>query len=324
MGIKGLSKFIKTKAISRPVSAATVVADRPAVWGVDCEYFLYKAQAAGLSPLTVIASLIVRIRQLGAEPIVIFDGSPSKAKTAVVTQRQAARAAVRARTEEIRTELTTIPTLSEAERGAREVEIAELRATAPTVSRADRNQVKQFLYAAGVLGVTAEEEADDLLGFLARRGDIAAVVSADFDMLARGVPRLIVPETADATVLTQIDLADILRTQRITYEQFVEACVLMGSDYSPAGWTGLYPTVALHTIRGAAGWLADIDDADVRAGLEAAAALLRGDGVEWGSALLDERQMEKWVAGAPAKEPGPMASFFAENRWPLTWRPALC
>lgn len=320
MGIKGLSKFIKAKAICRSVSAL----DRPAVWGIDCECFLYKAQAAGLSPLTIIAGLIVRIRQLGAEPIVIFDGAPSKAKAAVVAQRQVARAAARVRTEEIRTELTTIPTLTEAERGEREVEIAELRATAPSVCRAVRNQVKQFLYAAGVLGITAAEEADDLLGFLARRGDITAVVSADFDMLARGVPRLIVPETADATVLTQIDLADILRTQRITYEQFVQACVLMGSDYSPAGWTGMYPTVALHAVRGPSGWLADVSDPSVRAGLEAAAAILRGDGVEWGPALLDERQLVKWEAGAPAKEEEPMSRFFAENRWPLTWRPALC
>lgn len=321
MGVFGLESYLKGKhgsRVRRPVSWTPGSVPAGTRWAVDVACLLYRAEAAGFSPLTVVASLIVRIRRAGAEPIFIFDGRSSAAKTAVVEQRRVARTAARERTAALEEELATTPDLSEAERGDREVEIAALRAAAPTVRRSAVGEIKRFLYSAGVLGVTAAGEADDLLGWLARNGEVAAVISTDFDMLARGVPVLLVPDTPDATVWSQFELSAVLGTLRLTYDQFVAACTLMGSDYMPRP-AGMSVGLAIERarIRGADGALEDVSGAAV------ARALLRGDDMAWGPSLLDERQLEKWAAGAPAREVEAMDRLFVENMWPLDWRPFL-
>lgn len=329
MGIQGLSGYFKRAlgaAVRRPmvwttatVTTATETRER---WAVDVGGILYKAESVGLSPLTVVASLIVRIRRMGIEPIFVFDGRKQVvAKTEVVEQRRAARTAARERTAMLEEELATTPHLTEAERGEREVEIATLRAAAPTVRRDTWNEVKQLLYAAGAVGLRAVSEADDLLGWMARTGVVTAVVSGDHDMFARGVSVVLVPETADCTVWSRIELPSVLASLRLTYPQFVRACVEMGCDYSPPRWRGRSPQDAIAWARAGGDWASL--PADLRAILERAEALLQGVGIEWGPSLLDERQLEKWSRGAPPREPAAMDRLFVENMWPLDWRPWL-
>ena len=322
MGIHGLASYLKWKvggSVRRPVQWSAPAGSR---WAVDCACLLYKAESAGLSPLTVIASVIVRIRRAGAEPVFFFDGrSAPTEKSAVQEKRRAARTAARERTAALTEELATSITLTVAERGEREVEIAALRAAAPSVGRSVTGTIKQFLYSAGVLGVTATGEADDVMAWLVRRGEVSAVVTTDYDMLARGVGRMLVPENPDATVWSQIDLTDVLGVLRIGYEPFVRACVAMGCDYSPAGWRGTLPAVALTWARTGENWsgLVRAGETVDEAGLRRAEDMLRGEGVTWES-LLDERQREKWAGGVPAKEPDAMEAYFAEYRWPAEWR----
>jgi 5'-3' exonuclease len=319
MGINGLESYLKGKyagRVRRPVSWIPSSIPAGTRWAVDVAYLLYRAESAGFSALTVVASLIVRIRRTGAEPVFIFDGRSSPAKAAVVEQRRVARTAARERTAVLEEELATTSDLTEAERGDREVEIAELRAAAPTVRRSAVSEVKRFLYSAGVLGVTAAGEADDLLAWLARNGVVSAVISRDFDMLARGVSVMLVPETPDATVWSQFELSAVLGALRLTYDQFAVACTLMGSDYMPRP-AGMSVGLAIEQARS----LGDVALEDV-SGASAAIALLRGDDMVWGS-LLDERQQEKCAAGAPARESEAMDAHFVEKRWPGDWRPFL-
>jgi hypothetical protein len=315
MGIHGLSGYLKWKTarVRRTVTWAPGTEAAGTRWAIDCSPILYKARGAGLSQISVMASLIVRIRRAGAEPIVIFDGRAPAAKREVIERRQVARAAARERVAVLEAEMAARPDMTVAERGEREVEIATLQATAPTVTRVDRDNVKQFLYAAGVLGITAAGEADDLLAWLARTGAVSAVVSGDYDMLARGVPVLVVPETPDTSVCMRIELSAVLSELRITYPAFLVACARMGSDYAATGRAETPVAAALERAR--AGDTGDDIAAEI--------AMLRGDDVIWGPRLLDERQMAKWAAGAPSMEPEPMERLFAAHGWPREWRAQL-
>jgi hypothetical protein len=206
--------------------------------------------------------------------------------------------------------------LTSSERVDKEGQVAALQAKTPIVNRGDRDELKRFLYAAGVLFVTATGEADDLLAYLARERHISAVVSTDMDMLARGVPLLIVPDTADATVMTEIALTSVLAALRLTQSQFLDACLLMGSDYAPVRWRRYEPAVAVEAARKG---LWDISGgALIVAAAAPAAGLLRGDGVTLDT-LLSELQRAKWDAGVPAREPETMAAMVAEAGWPLDW-----
>lgn len=318
MGIRGLSGFLRwrTPHARRNVQWANHIGER---WAIDASCILYRARGANLSVLTVIAGLIVRLRRARIEPVFVFDGRTPATKTETVERRREVRTAVKQEIATIKAELadTSTTTVVTAEAtAAKEARVAELQAKVPQITSRDRDDIKKILYAAGVLFVTATGEADDLLGFLARTGQVGAVVSTDMDMLARGVKVLVQPETPDATVLTELSLNGVLTGLGLTYTQFVDACMLMGSDYTPQEVRTMPPPVAIGAVQRAG--VSVLTDPAMNAG----AALLRGDGVIW-DALLVEAQREKWAAGAPAVEVEPLGQYCVENMWPADWRRAL-
>ena len=322
MGIRGLSGFLKWK-----IPGARKNIHWPAHsgqrWAVDCSCLLYKAKAAGLSPITVVASLLVRMRSANIEPVIVFDGRTPVAKTETVEARRAVRETAHRELAELRTELREkAATLTEAERADREIRAQTLQAKAPQVSSRDRDDIKKFLYAAGVLFVTATGEADDVIAYMARRGDVQAVVSTDMDMLARGVPLLVIPETNDASVLTVLSLALILGELRLSYNQFVDACVLMGTDYTSKGWRTVPPAAAVEMARRGVDWTMMDASGGVCMSLENSVAMLNGDATAI-DAILTESQRDKLGAGAPAREPENLMGFGEAHGWPLDWARVL-
>lgn len=320
MGIRGLGGFLKWKV---PTSRKNIVWSVHAGqrWAIDCSCLLYRAKGARLSAITVLASLIVRMRAARVEPVVVFDGRTPNVKTETVEARRIVREAAHKEIAEITTVLSD-PTLTEAERADQEIRSQALQAKAPHVTARDRDDIKKFLYAAGVLFVTAAEEADDVLAYMARAGMINGVVSTDMDMLARGVPLLVVPETADATVLSAISLAHILSELRMRFEQFVHACVLMGTDYTPKGWRTMVPAAAVEIARRGVDWGGLDASGCVCMALETNVEQLMGTSVLW-DRLLAESQREKWAAGAPAREPENLAEICEAQGWPTDWMGVL-
>lgn len=316
MGIRGLAGYLKWKlpGLRRPLCWGGHIGAR---WGIDCSCLMYRARALGLSHVSVLAGLIVRMRYAGIEPIVVFDGRPPAVKADVVESRRVVREAAHKEMAAIQTGLTSTA-MGEQERAILERRHADLQRKAPQVTNTDKDDLKQFLYAAGVLFVTAAGEADDVLAYLCQRGILQAVISTDMDMLARGVPRLILPETNDATVLTEICLKNILLGLHLTYPQFVDACTLMGSDYTGRAWKTMEPRIAVDVARRGVVWSEMDVNSDVCASLERGAALLRGEDVVWED-IISERQREKWAAGAPMREPDNLAIWGTKYRWPLEW-----
>ena len=280
---------------------------------------MYRARAENLSPSTVMASLLVRCRRAGVTPVVIFDGRPPAVKADTLDQRKVQRVAAQKEMADIKAELKEgAAVLTELQRADKEHRCTVLQKKAPQVTHNDKDELKKFLYAAGVLFITPNGEADDALAYLCRTGEIDAVVSTDMDMLARGVPLLVVPETADASVLTVITTATVLDGLRLTYTQFVDACMLMGSDYSGKGWHSMPPAAAVDAARRGVVWSAIDVSGTVCDTMERGARLLRGEGVMW-TAMLGEKQVEKWAAGAPPRELDALVSIGAAHGFPQDW-----
>ena len=312
MGIRGLAGFIKWKAADSR-RALIWESHRGETWAIDCACLLYRARAASLSPLTVIAALLVRLRQAGITPIVIFDGRPPASKSDTIEQRREQRETAQKEIDSLEHDMETSD-MTHMHKAITEKRVAELKKQVPHVSVGDKDQVKQLLYGAGVLFVSASGEADDMLGYLARANEVQAVLSTDMDMLARGVSCLIVPETNDAAVMTEIRTERILSALRLTYAQFVDACVLMGTDYTGRGFKTVAPPAAVELARRGVCW------AKMESGEECAAAAqsLRGDNVSW-SSFLSGTQSVRWSAGAPPREPETIARMCQEQGWPPSW-----
>jgi hypothetical protein len=310
MGIRGLNGYIKWN-LPNARRAPAWETYRGQRWGIDCQCFMYRARAENLSILTVIASLIVRLRRAGIEPVFVFDGKPPAAKADVNTQRRTERQAVFKAMAEKREERETATT--ERARAIIDTQLAELQRKAPQVTYTDKDELKKFLYEAGILALVANGEADDVLAYQCRAGGFQAVVSTDLDMLARGVPLLVIPENNDATVFTAIQTNEVLSGLGLTYTQFVNACMMMGADYSGKTWRPMDPAAAVMRAR-QGGW----PDVSGGEGLEVGAAMLRGDGVQW-ETLLHERHLEKWNKGAPSVEIDALVTRSKENEWPSDW-----
>jgi 5'-3' exonuclease len=281
MGIRGLNPLIQR--YKRSYSFKTTPGGTIAI---DASCLMFKARGAGLSILSMFASLIVRIRQADSYPVVVFDGGTPTVKSKEVEKRRVARQKIKAEIEVVESALAS-EHLQESDRIRLEHQSSALQRKAPSITRDDRDLLKQLLHASGVRFVTAREEADDLLAWGYRAGLFTAVLSSDLDMLPRGIGLLLVPETADASVISSLRLGDVIAgLKEPTYDSFVSRCVRMGTDF-----TG---TVAEQTGR------------------------LKGDGVTLDS-LLSEGQLTKWNTPVGAVEPERLAEFKQQNGWPVGW-----
>lgn len=90
-------------------------------------------------------------------------------------------------------------------------------------------QCREVLEAMGVPCVQAPEEADAQLAHMQRVGLVQAVLSEDMDLLALGCSRLI---RSRQRTLECIDLRRLLEDSGFSMAQFVDLCILLGTDYN--------------------------------------------------------------------------------------------
>ena len=233
MGIRGLSTWIRW---ATPESAALPVWEslRGKRVGVDILGLLYKAKAQRIPLVKYLSQFMVRCRMYGIVPIPIFDGKPPDEKRPMLARRAERRIEASTRHAKLFADATSVP-IPDGRRVIIEEELQRLEFTANFLTSDERDEAKQFFYACGAMSYNASGEADNILAYLARRGMVDAVISNDFDMLARGVPQLLVPETyalpGDTSGWRSYNLQSIIKAVEFTYDQFLEMCVLMGCDY---------------------------------------------------------------------------------------------
>lgn len=287
MGIRSLNKWITWAAPDALQQTSDFSHLRGKRVGIDVLGFLYKANQESEHPCVAIARQIALWKSFGAEPVFVFDG-----KT---------------------------PAEKQGTRSARKRQKDRLPAEQQNhVTADDRNSVKRVLYATGCLFLNAEEEADSVLAYLARKGEIAAVVSGDLDFLPRGVPTLIVPEQSGCC-WTVLSLDRVLQQSALSYDSFVKMCVLLGSDYSmriptisyqSAYWSFRFSNKSLldilkkEGIRDTSSW-------------ERAEQILRGVDDTW-EGILSEKQREKWLQGPAPIESDALCEMFTDTLGDLT------
>ena len=320
MGIRGLAGYLKWKT---PQLRRELQWDKHygESWGIDCSCILYRASAAGLSPLSVLAKLLVQMKKYAITPIVIFDGRPPSTKDTIIEQRRVQRVAALDKIKVLESEMDA-PKMSKIQRAFLKKRMSGLRSQTPQISSKEKNDVKQFLYGAGILFLTAIGEADDVLAYLSREQTIQAVVSTDMDMFPRGVKTLIIPDTHDASILGEIQTSSILEALNLTYSQFVDACVMMGSDYMDKSWQTIAPELAIEIARQRTSWNYLCLDPKVSAQLNRGASMLRGDHQSWDTIFSDSQQY-KWMKGTPDPEPETLKALCQENGWPEEWSDVL-
>ena len=187
------------------------------------------------------------IADVGLHLVFVFDGRPPAEKTPEIARRRA----VRARYEEE----------AAAARHAGDLPRAYSKST--MTSRLSPEMVtdaKELLRLMGLPIVQAPSEAEAQAAHMARRGDVWAAASKDYDALLFGAPRLVrfltlsgrefLPSQGTFRPITPelIDLERMLDALEITRPQLIDLGLLVGTDFHP-GIKGIGPKKALALVR---------------------------------------------------------------------------
>jgi flap endonuclease-1 len=178
--------------------------------------------------------------------VFVFDGKPPQLKRAEVERRRA----VKQKAEDEYAK--AMKTGDYAKAFSKAVQTGRLDTTAI-------NDAKMLLELLGVPWVQAPSEGEAQASHMARRGDVWAANSRDYDSLLFGAPRLIryltiqgqewLPSKRKARRLEPeiIHLEGFLNHHGITRKQLIDLSILIGTDFNP-GIKGVGPKTALKLV----------------------------------------------------------------------------
>lgn len=307
MGVRGLQGFLTWASPTLGASPSWEALKGKKI-GIDILGLLYKTKAMKQSIFTYLGRLVLACKANDITPVVLFDGRAPEEKRGTLQARKTQRLEASTRIEH-----------AEIDPKTRKGSVAS---TGVYLTSEERDQAKQLLYACGVLSLNASGEADSALAYFSKRGHFAAVISNDFDLLARGVSTLLVPEPyalpGDNSGWASYHLPTILYTIELTYEQFLDMCVLMGCDYT-TGHRHLPHKIAYWAIR----YRSTLEDTLLSHRILDATPYQKARNLLSGlydtrESLMGEKQWEKWVGGTPPLEPEALRAFRATRLTALT------
>eukprot|EP01125_Pyxidicula_operculata_P018621 TRINITY_DN6628_c0_g1_i2.p1 TRINITY_DN6628_c0_g1~~TRINITY_DN6628_c0_g1_i2.p1 ORF type:complete len:403 (+),score=103.78 TRINITY_DN6628_c0_g1_i2:169-1209(+) len=164
----------------------------------------------------------IRMMGNGLKPVFVFDGAPPDLKSAEIARRKQKKKEA----EEGRDKALDEGDLETAKK---------LNKRAVKVTPEINEEAKKLLRLMGVPVIQAPCEAEAQCAALCKAGKVWGTGSEDMDSLACGTPVLIRRLTfseARKEPIMEIHLDRVLKGLDLTMEQFIDLCILLGSDYS--------------------------------------------------------------------------------------------
>ena len=187
------------------------------------------------------------VADYGLELVFVFDGEPPALKQAEIERRRAIRRRYEAEAAEAR--------------AAGDAHRAYGKSTMTSrLTRDMADEAVELLSALGVPVVRAPGEGEAQAAFMARRGDVWAAASKDYDALLFGTPRLLrfltitgkefLPSAGAFRPIVPelVDTAALLTALEISQAQLIDLAILVGTDFND-GIRGIGPKKALKLVR---------------------------------------------------------------------------
>ena len=151
----------------------------------------------------------------GIIPVFVFDGKPPQLKYKILEARKQVRQKALLKFSDAQTNVDKIKYFKRS----------------VWISREQINQCRELLTLMGIPYINAPQEADSQLAYLCKQNMVYAVLTEDMDILTFGSPRIIRNLTSSKKAPLEIELSKILEILNITYDEFIELCILFGCDY---------------------------------------------------------------------------------------------
>lgn len=250
MGIKGLYKVI-TDNTSDCILEKDIKYYRGKVIAIDANLLLYQFVIAirkngydlednegnSTSHLYAIFIKTIKFLELGIKPVYVFDGKPPKLKNFTLKNRKKNRDIAKKKLEDL-----SKSECSEEER------IKNFKRTVE-IKKHHINECKKLLDILKIPYIDSPGEADAQCAVLAKSGKVWGVCTEDMDILTFGSPRILrnLSSSKNKKVI-ELDLERIQLSLGISYDQFIDLCILLGCDYCST-LNGIGQKRALQVIR---------------------------------------------------------------------------
>jgi len=184
--------------------------------------------------------------ELGIRPAYVFDGKPPELKKRTIEERKVAKAQAEV----------------EWKKALEEGDLKRALSKATRTAKLDSDMIEEalsLLDAMGVPWLRAPSEGEAQMSHMARKGDVWAGASQDFDAILFGTPTLVrnltlagkrrLPSGRQVDVTPEVvTLSDVLARLEVTREQLVDMAILIGTDFNE-GVRGVGPKKALAAIK---------------------------------------------------------------------------
>lgn len=180
----------------------------------------------------------IKLLSAGVKPVYVFDGKPPGMKSDELAKRTAKR---------IQAE-SDLAAAKEADDAA---EVDRFSRRLVKVTKQHNEDCKELLRLMGVPVINAPCEAEAQCAELAKKGRVYATATEDMDALTFRTPKLLRKMTFSAgnkQPILEIDVELVLAGLQLSYEQFVDLCILCGCDYC-SSIKGIGPKTALKLMR---------------------------------------------------------------------------
>ena len=263
MGIKSLSVILNSKC-KGALNKRNLDSYRGMIFGIDISIFLYKFLYNNNDHLEGITRLLLRIIKNGILPVVIFDGRPPKEKNDVLVSRKEKR-------DYLVTKKEVIERFVMEREGKSDEEVKEdIRVYQEQLNKSDNSvlededmtelltkskdelreeldktmkriiyvraehieSLKTLLTHMGLPYIVSKGEAESLMGHLCRDGILDGCISEDTDVLVNGGKIFLRNVVPDKNVVDEYCLEGILGSLEMSYEEFMDMCILCGCDYT--------------------------------------------------------------------------------------------
>ena len=230
MGVKGLTTFLKKiNGEDDFIKKINLYELNGKKVGIDASIFiyrfLYKPHFFVESFITMVYTFLVN----GIIPIFVFDGAPPTEKNNELQARRDKKDDYQKKIDEMN-ELIKMENCDKINELKMEIEKLEKR-----VITLDQDYVKiaqDVLKLVGLPYLHLEYEAEFIASQLLKNGYIDYILSEDNDLFLLNCSSVLKDYSNIKNEITYYDFDSLLKKMDITYNQFVEVCLLVGVDYS--------------------------------------------------------------------------------------------
>jgi flap endonuclease-1 len=280
MGIKNLSIILNQKC-SCAINERNLTSYSGMVIGIDISIFLYKYLYNNDDHIEGLTRFILRLYKNNIVPVFVFDGKPPKEKSDVLLERKEKRELLIAKKNILEYcikkdtiqivesyDLFRINLINLAKNQKNNYIIAEdeikdyytksvddlkidFEKVAKKIIHVSSSHIessKKLFDLFGVSYIVSPTEAECLLAVLCKENYVDACISEDMDILANGGDLFLRNFNADKNFVDEYCLEGILNTLELTHDQFIDMCILCGSDYTDK-INGMGPITALKMIK---------------------------------------------------------------------------